>query len=332
MRIDIIWNEETMQVDLADGLVTVGGSPSDAIHIAGLPHGLLTLRVEREVMNVTAQRSLRIGNSLFPAKVPRLLVDGEDLKLPNDVVIRRVRDEQKRESRKSVGTAFVAQELLAGGAVDMQNTRAATFVCVTGYDQGRVFAIPFVENVIGRADDAAIRIRDRAVSRQQALLVREGRDYVIRHIGSAMNAAYVNGNRLKKAVKLASGDVIELGQTMLRFENAERAPEEKTFVEAAPPTTPETPAAKEARAALRPRPVPKDRRFDEKSVVAPRAEEPSVEVSSSLADEPSVISELSVTPYREPPPAKLTLEVLLMSAGLGLMALGAAAAVLVSCI
>ena len=327
MRIDIIWNEETTAVDLADGLVTVGGATGDGIHIAGLPHGLLELKVAGEQMSVTARRSLRIGQALFPARVPRLLIAGEEMKLPNDVIIRRVVDAQKQASRKHVATAFVAQELLSGGVVDVQHTRAATFVCVTGYDQGRVFPIPFGENVIGRADDATIRVRDRAVSRQQALLVRKGRDYVLEPITSAMNAAYVNGKRLKKPLLLRTGDVLEMGQSVLRFEEAARAPEEKTFVEpAGPKTEPESPAAL---AKVAPRPPPQDRRFDEKAVVSPRVEEPSVEVSLSEPIIPSVVSlaepSLSLSAIA-PRPAGVTLEVLLMSAGLGLMMLGAAAA------
>jgi pSer/pThr/pTyr-binding forkhead associated (FHA) protein len=231
MRIDIIWNQDTTQVDLADGVVTVGGGVDDSICIAGLPHALLSLELEGHELRVTAQRSVRIGNALFPARVPRLLIEGEDLKLPNDVILRRVLDEKKRESRKQMATAFVAHELLSGNELGPQDTRAATLTCVTGFDQGRTFPIPFDENFIGRADDAAIRIRDRAVSRRHARLVREKRDYVLQPLSSSMNGAYINGKLLKGATVLKTGDVIEVGQTVLRFDASERAPEERTFVE-----------------------------------------------------------------------------------------------------
>lgn len=233
MRIDIIWNQVTTTVDLADGLATVGGGANDGICIEGLPHGLLALRLEGRQLSVTAQRSVRVGDALFPARVPRLLIEGEDLKLPNDVVIRRVVDQQKRESRKLMGTAFVAQELLSGD-LSAEDTRAATFTCVTGLDQGRVFPIPFDNNVIGRADEAAIRIRDRAVSRAHARLMRIGREYVLQLVTSSMNGVYVNGLLLKKNTTLKTGDVVEVGQTILRFDSAERAPEERTAVVAEP--------------------------------------------------------------------------------------------------
>lgn len=230
MQIDIIWNGATTTVDLADGLATVGGSVSDGISIEGLPHRLLTLRLEARQLSVTAQRSVRVGDALFPARVARLLVEGEDLKLPNDVVLRRVIDQQKRDSRKLVGTAFVAQELLSGDVL-MEDTRAATFTCVTGLDQGRVFPIPFEDNVIGRGDEAAIRIRDRAVSRAHVRLVKQAREYVLQLITSSMNGVYVNGLLLKKDTALKTGDVVEVGQTILRFDASERSPEERTVVE-----------------------------------------------------------------------------------------------------
>jgi hypothetical protein len=233
MRIDILWNDLTTTVDLADGLATVGGGADDGICLEGLPAGLLTLRMEANQLSVTAKRSVRVGEAVFPARVARLLVEGEDLQLPNDIVIRRVVDQKKRDSRKFVATAFVAQELLSGD-LNTEDTRAATLTCVTGLDRGRVFPIPFEDNVIGRADDAAIRIRDRAVSRHHVRLVREGRDYVLKLVVSSMNGVYVNGLLLKRDTVLNTGDVVEVGQTILRFDNSERAPEERTMVAEAP--------------------------------------------------------------------------------------------------
>lgn len=281
MRLDIIWDQETTAVDLADGLVKVGGGPGDDICLEGLPFALLTLQLEGPRLSVTAQRSVRVGDTLFPARVARLLVEGEDLRLPNDVVLRRVRDPKKRESRKTMGTAFVAQELLSGDLAP-QDTRAATLTCVTGRDQGLVFPLPFEDNVIGRADDAAIRIRDRSVSRHHVRLVRRGRSTVLQLITSSMNGVYVNGLLLKHDTALESGDVVEVGQTILRFEDSERAPEERT-VQAADPQ-------------LEPSPV---------TVPHVAQPAPSLEV---------------------PAPPRVSLEAMLMSAGLALAVLGVLAA------
>ncbi len=246
MLIDIIWNHETTRVDLADGTLTVGGSLKDHIRLDGLPHALLSLTSAGQQLSVTAQRSVRIGASLFPARIPRLVVADEELKLPNDVIIRRVLDVKLRESRKSIDTAFVAGQLLSGAAVDVQDTRAASFTCVTGLDQGRVFPIPFEDNLIGRADDAVIRIRDRAVSRQQAKLMKRGKAFFLETVPSSMNGVYVNGRLLKKPLELKTGDTVELGQTVLRFDSSERAPQEMTAVApSAPPEPVVTPAVAE---------------------------------------------------------------------------------------
>ncbi|MFZ5443648.1 MAG: FHA domain-containing protein [Myxococcota bacterium] len=317
MRIDIVWNEETTQVDLVDGVVTVGGATTDGICIAGLPHGLLSLELDGGVLKVTAIRSVRIGEALFPARVPRLLIEGEDLKLPNDVIIRRTPDAKKRESRKTIGTAFVAQELLSGDLAP-QDTRAATLTCVTGLDQGRIFPIPFEENFIGRADDAAIRVRDRAVSRKHARLLRRGREHVLQIVPSSMNGIYVNGLLLKKDRVLKTGDVIEIGQTVLRFDDAERAPEECTRI-----VSPEEKAAASSKRATPAQPTPAQPAptptIAAEPVTAPKAAEPQLELVPPPPAEPGVAAA---------PPARLdgrrrwSLEVILMSAGIVLTLLG----------
>ena len=290
MRIEIIWNQETTVVDLADGPATVGGGASDGICIEGLPHALLTLRLVGRQLSVTSQRSVRVGEALFPARVARLLVEGEDLKLPNDVVIRRVVDQQKRDFRKLVATAFVAQELLCGDLCP-EDTRAATLTCVTGLDRGRTFPIPFEDNVIGRADDASVRIRDRAVSRYHVRLVRAARAYTLQLITSSMNGVYVNGLLLKGDRVLKTGDVVELGQTILRFDAAERAPEERTVVSLEAP---------KAAAELQPSPV-----------TVPQAAEPAPQLQVS-----------------KPASSGVRFETVLMSAGIALTVLGAIAVVL----
>jgi Inner membrane component of T3SS, cytoplasmic domain len=197
MLLEIVCNGETTPVDLADGTVKLGGGPNDDIVIAGLPHGLLTLDIEVERVTVTSIRSVRIGAALFPARVPRMLVDGEELKLPNDVIVRRALDQAKRASRKTVGTAFFAKELLAGDFA-VEHTRAATLTCVAGVDQGNAFPVAFAESVIGRADEADIRVRDRAASRRHATLTREGKAWFVTDL-SATNGVFLNGVRVARS-------------------------------------------------------------------------------------------------------------------------------------
>jgi pSer/pThr/pTyr-binding forkhead associated (FHA) protein len=333
MRIDIQWNHDVTQVDLADGTVTVGGGKNDGIFLEGLPHALLTLTVDGATLRVLSQRSVRIGEALFPARIPRLVLEGEELKLPNDVVLRRVQDSKKRESRKTIGTAFVAQELLATGEVELQATRAASLTCVTGADQGRSYPLAFEANVIGRADEAQIQVRDRAVSRQHAVLKRKGYEFVIEPVSSAMNGVYVNGLLLRRPQTLKSGDTIEVGHTVLRFESGERAPEERTLVtpstsplgrvevtKPAPSTPATTMGASEIKFAASPVAVPKAADVPQATL--------SLESSVKVQDDtlPPAAAVLTAAP---PPRSKISLEVVLMSAGAALGLLGLTAVLLV---
>lgn len=326
MRIDIIWNHDTTPLNLADGTVTVGGGPGDGIFIAGLPHGLLTLTVDGSTLSVLSQRSVRIGEALFPARIPRLVLEGEELKLPNDVIVKRVLDDKKRESRKTIGTAFVAQELLATGEIELQATRAASLTCVTGFDQGRTFPIAFEANVIGRADEAQIRVRDRAVSRQHAVLKRKERDYVLEPVASAMNGAYVNGQLLRRAKVLKSGDTIEVGHTVLRFDASERAPEERTLVTPATAPAGRVEATKVAPPATATAMGASEIKLAAGAVPAPKAADVP---AATLSLESSVISAMTSDAAVAPAVAAQHLELLLMSAGAVLALLGAGVVALV---
>lgn len=222
MLLDLLWNGGAQRLDLADGTVTVGGGPADDIRLEGLPHGLLTLTLFGEHVSVMAQRSVRVGDALFPARRARLLVFGEDLKLPNDVVLRRARPEGAVPERATVGTAFVADGLLAGD--DSRPSRAATLTCVAGDDAGRVFALPFDEASLGRSPEADVQLTDRLVSRRHARLSRRSSGFVLLPAPDAMNGLKVNGRLVKRERLLSTGDVVELGRTLLRFEEAAAAP------------------------------------------------------------------------------------------------------------
>jgi FHA domain len=243
MLIEIEMSLEKTTVDLTDGYVKVGGDETDDILIPGLPPSLLQLTIEGDVMQVVATERLRVSGALFPEGIPRRVLEGERIELSADIFLTRLSDEKRRDSRKLMGTAFVARELLSSGEVPVNATRAASFTCVTGLDEGCIFAVAFQENTVGRADDAHIRIRDRAVSRHHALVTRHGAHVGIVPLGS-LNGVFLNGVRLRQETLLKQGDIVELGHTVLRFEAAESSPDEKTVMELTPApasSPPETP-------------------------------------------------------------------------------------------
>ncbi len=228
-------------VDLVDGKATLGGGAHDDIRLAGLPVKLVHLDVEGPRLSIKAVRPLRIGAQLFPAHVPRLVLPGERITLPNDVIVERPDDEASRERRKNKSTDFLARELLRGDGEGFE-TRAASLTCVAGVDEGHVFPLAFVETSIGRGEESDVRLRDRTVSRQHARLIRRREGYVAEDRGTT-NGLYVNGVRIKGTRPLESGDVIEIGHSMLRFDAGERSPEEQPRSEPQPAAEPPPPPA-----------------------------------------------------------------------------------------
>jgi len=72
------------------------------------------------------------------------------------------------------------------------------------------------ENVIGRGEEAAVRIDVKGVSRRHARIVAEDGRYTLEDLGSK-NGTYLDERRLAGPASLADGDTFGLGRTMLVF-------------------------------------------------------------------------------------------------------------------
>lgn len=72
-------------------------------------------------------------------------------------------------------------------------------------------------NLIGRSQDATIRLQDGGISRQHATIRREGNHWWITDLGSA-NGSYVNDVALTAARALRTGDRVQLGTLVLIFD------------------------------------------------------------------------------------------------------------------
>lgn len=95
-------------------------------------------------------------------------------------------------------------------------TQTAYFIVVAGNSAGEVFHVTDEEQVIGRADDADIRIKDEALSRHHARVVLRGDRVVIEDLNSA-NGTFVGASKISSTV-LRDGDKVQLGpSTILRF-------------------------------------------------------------------------------------------------------------------
>ncbi|HUQ23630.1 MAG TPA: FHA domain-containing protein [Gaiellaceae bacterium] len=106
------------------------------------------------------------------------------------------------------------------------------------------------ELVIGRAD-ADLTIDDEEVSRRHAV-VRPGDGAIeIEDLGSR-NGTYVNGVRIDSVTRLAGGDSVKLGKSVLQVDSGRAVAETVAAAVPAPPAPPAPPAAAAAPAAPAP--------------------------------------------------------------------------------
>ncbi len=95
-----------------------------------------------------------------------------------------------------------------GGPAAARNVRL-----VSG--DGRTYPLSIGSTVIGRGDQANLRLPDVGISRRHARLDFDGAQVVLTDLGST-NGTMVNGQRVS-AVALNPGDMIQLGTTTLTF-------------------------------------------------------------------------------------------------------------------
>lgn len=228
--------------ELAEGRHRLGGGPDDQVRLEGLPPGLLTLRIEGSRLTVEASETFMVSDVLVPPGVARLVLPGEVVGLPGEMRLRVRQPAQGCE--RGMGTAAVLKHLLTDGE-NVGASRAPTLTCLTGLDTGRTFVLSEAKTELGRGENVDLRIRDRAVSRHHARIIRDGAQFAVRDLGSP-NGVFVNGHRVRRSTRLFDGDVIELGQTILRFKGAVEEPSP-----AAPPSPEPAPEP-----ALEPSPAP----------------------------------------------------------------------------
>ncbi len=108
-------------------------------------------------------------------------------------------------------------------------------------NSGQVFPLDLDTITLGRHVDNTIVLSDSKVSRFHAEIMMQGGRWVIRDLGSA-NGTYVNGQRIGNVRVLQSGDVIGLGDTLLRAEWRTASPEQDTLAERLPPAAEAAPA------------------------------------------------------------------------------------------
>lgn len=92
-----------------------------------------------------------------------------------------------------------------------------TLMVIAGAAQPRTYPLSGVELVIGRSEECQIvLIGDGSVSRRHAIIRNNGRQVTVEDAGSS-HGTYLNGVRITQPTPVRRGDVLQVGQTQLRF-------------------------------------------------------------------------------------------------------------------
>ncbi|MEP7123847.1 MAG: FHA domain-containing protein [Byssovorax sp.] len=93
----------------------------------------------------------------------------------------------------------------------------ATLLTITGDDAGKRIALDQPRMTLGRTHAAQVRIDDANVSRRHAEIVAQNGVFLLIDLGST-NPTTVNGQAISKPWTLREGDVIQVGDVQLRYE------------------------------------------------------------------------------------------------------------------
>lgn len=92
-----------------------------------------------------------------------------------------------------------------------------TLAVIAGAAQPRTYPLIGAELVIGRSEECQIvLIGDGSVSRRHAIIRNNGRQVTVEDAGSS-HGTYLNGVRITQPAPVRRGDVLQVGQTQLRF-------------------------------------------------------------------------------------------------------------------
>jgi diguanylate cyclase (GGDEF)-like protein len=93
----------------------------------------------------------------------------------------------------------------------------ACLTVLTGTAAGHMFKLRTGSSLIGRAQNAEVRLVDDGVSRQHASVRYDGKTLAVNDLDSR-NGTFVNGTKITQLTKLEDGDKIQVGRTtVLRF-------------------------------------------------------------------------------------------------------------------
>ncbi|HEX8731741.1 MAG TPA: FHA domain-containing protein [Ktedonobacterales bacterium] len=183
---------------------------------------------------VRGRLPLRVGDVIQLGK-RRYQLDLREVVRPAPADAGELEGPETRKTRRAPDSLALAQPRLR-------------LVAFQGADAGGAWPLSAAVTTIGRGAVCAIVISDPSISRIHAQVMRQPAGYFLSDVGSS-NGVWLNGERLAGPAQIGTGDVIALGDTMMRCEAdapAETPPETPTSslaetqarTPAAPPSPP----------------------------------------------------------------------------------------------
>ena len=226
------------ELELQPGTWTLGGADDDGVRFPGLPSRLLELDLTADRAWIRCTQPLPVGRAVLGPGVRRWLLPGERVRLSREAQL------WVEPPSEAPGTLALVRSLLETGSAPASSV-APALLCVAGADAGAVFLLAGPVTDLGRAPACAVRLGDPAVSRRHLQLVLERQGHRVRDLG-ARNRARCNGRWLRSGQRLADGDVLEVGRSLLTYRRgwSEAAPSARSAALSASATgQPAPPAA-----------------------------------------------------------------------------------------
>jgi diguanylate cyclase (GGDEF)-like protein len=113
-------------------------------------------------------------------------------------------------------TTEVCLEMDEHDPIERAQTHEPALIMLEGDLPGQVFRLRSGRQIIGRRPECDIRVRERAVSGVHAEVIRVRETVTINDLAST-NGTLVNGTRIRKPVSLVQGNLLKIGNCVLKY-------------------------------------------------------------------------------------------------------------------
>lgn len=241
MQLQLTVDGKTIARELDVPVLKMGGSKADDFFVAGLRPTEVRIRKKQGQIWVTSRRPGQLNGMDIAAHATVRVLPGECVTWDDGLMRLAVSPPQHRVvpptrlepvSPADAPTVVCPSDELetpkdltptpqAARSTVAAPTRIVrpwgTFTYLNGTQAGRVIPLTRPELIVGRGEEANIKLNDSTVSKRQARIAWDGELAWLECL-SKTNATLHNGESLKSALRLDSGSVLTVGHALLRFE------------------------------------------------------------------------------------------------------------------